>query len=107
MLAAFRPLNPCRTRAWMGPDIGQEDALSIGMLRAVSFVALLLVSVAPQGVAQTQVENLARVLRDKQIISSSDYDRIVHESPGEELALLTTILRDKGILSSADIAGIG
>ncbi len=76
------------------------------MVRATSFIALLLVFVASRGVAQTQVENLARVLRDKQIITSSDYDRIVHASPSEDLALLTTILRDKGILSNTEVARI-
>jgi hypothetical protein len=65
------------------------------MVRATSFIALLLVFVASRGVAQTQVENFARVLRDKQIITSSDYDRIVRASPGKDLALLTTILHDK------------
>jgi len=53
------------------------------------------------------MDDLARVLRDKQIITSADYDRIVHASPGDDVKLLKSILLDKGILTSAEVAGIG
>ena len=62
---------------------------------------------ASLGWAQTPVEDLARVLRDKQIITSADYDRIVHASPGDDITLLKSILLDKGILTNAEVAGVG
>src|SRR5258707_9043765 len=77
------------------------------MVRAVTFMAFLLIFIASRSQAQTQVEDLARVLRDKQIITSTDYDRVVHASPGDGVAQLKSILVDKGILTNAEVAGVG
>src|SRR5258707_12083546 len=77
------------------------------MVRAVTFMAFLLIFIASRSQAQTQVEDLARVLRDKQIITSTDYDRIVHASPSDGVTLLKAILVDKGILTNTEVAGIG
>jgi hypothetical protein len=84
---------------------GKTTAFTLGMIRAARFTAILFA--ASVGWAQTPVEDLARVLRDKQVITSSDYDRIVHASPGDDVTLLKSILLDKGILTSADLAGLG
>jgi hypothetical protein len=75
------------------------------MVPAGRFITILFF--ASLGWAQTPVEDLARVLRDKQIITSTEYDRIMHAPPGDEVTLLTSILHDKGILTNADVAGIG
>src|ERR1700724_4751976 len=75
------------------------------MIRAAKFITILFF--ASLGWAQTPVEDLARVLRDKQIITSTDYDRIVHAPPGDDVPLLKSILLDKGILTNAEVAGIG
>ena len=75
------------------------------MVRAATFIAIFFIASKSQ--AQTPVEDLARVLRDKQIISATDYDRIMHAPPSDEVTLLTSILHDKGILTNAEAAGIG
>ncbi len=75
------------------------------MVRAARFITIFFL--ASFGWAQTPVEDLARVLRDKKIITSTDYDRIVHASPGDDVTLLKAILLDKGILTNAEVAGIG
>ena len=84
---------------------GKETAFGLAMVRAVRFMTILFV--ASLGWAQAPVEDLARVLRDKQIITSADYDRIVHAAPGDDVTLLKSILLDKGILTNAEVAGIG
>lgn len=78
-----------------------------GMGRIALFTSLLLVFTTFQSEAQTPMEDLARVLREKQIITSADYDRIMHASPGDDVTLLKSILLDKGILTTAEVAGIG
>ena len=98
----FRAIGPrCPARSG-----GGESAIRFDMVRAALFTSVLLMLGAPRTWAQTPVEDLARVLRDKQVITSADYNRIVSASPGGDLTLLTTILRDKGILTNAEVAGI-
>jgi hypothetical protein len=77
------------------------------MVRIALSTALLLMFIASRSQAQTKVEDLARVLRDKQIITSTDYDRIVHASPGYDVTLLKSLLLEKGILTNAEVARIG
>ena len=84
---------------------GKKNAFTLAMVRAATFITILFIASKSQ--AQTSVEDLARVLRDKQVITSADYDRIVHASPGDEVTLLKSILLDKGILTNAEVAGIG
>ena len=84
---------------------GKRTAFALAMVRTARFITILFV--ASLAWAQTPVEDLARVLRDKQIITSTDYDRIVHASPGDDVALLKSILVDKGILTNAELTGTG
>jgi hypothetical protein len=65
-------------------------------------MALILICGA-QGWAEASAEDLARVLRDKQIITATEYERIVAAGPGG-VAELTAMLRDKGIITPADAA---
>src|ERR1700676_5349139 len=62
---------------------GKQTAFTIAMIRAATFLTIFFV--ASPAWAQTPAEELARVLRDKQIITSTDYDRIMHASPGDEV----------------------
>jgi len=52
--------------------------------------------------AQSPAQDLARILRDKQVITSSEYDRIVAAGETGGVVELATILRDKGVLSPAE-----
>src|SRR5437763_10017823 len=67
-------------------------------------VILLLSSVIP-GRAQTPASELARVLRDKQIITPAEFDR-VNGAGTESVQQLAAILRDKGLITAAEAADL-
>ena len=52
--------------------------------------------------AQSPARDLARILRDKQVITSIEYDRIVAAGEAGGAVELAAILRDKGVLSPAE-----
>jgi hypothetical protein len=56
--------------------------------------------------AQPSAEDLARVLRDKHIITAAEFDRIVAAGPAGEVGQLTAVLRDKGIITAAEAASL-
>jgi hypothetical protein len=67
-------------------------------------MALILICGA-QCWAQSSAEDLARVLRDKQIITTAEYERIVAAGPAG-VAELTAMLRDKGVITAAEAAHV-
>ncbi len=55
---------------------------------------------------QSQAEELARVLREKHVITDAEFHRVVSAGPSGALAQLTAILRDKGVLTPAEAASV-
>src|SRR5882672_1874580 len=52
--------------------------------------------------AQSPAQELARVLRDKQIITASEFDRIVTAGSSGGVAELAAILREKGVITTTE-----
>jgi len=52
--------------------------------------------------AQSPAQELARVLRDKQIITASEFDRIITAGSSGEVAELAAILREKGVITTTE-----
>jgi hypothetical protein len=56
--------------------------------------------------AQSPADELARVLRDKQIITATEFDRIVTAGASDRVSQLSSILRDKGLITAAEAASL-
>ena len=67
-------------------------------------VMLLVWSVYPCR-AQSSVDELARLLRDRQIITSAEFDRLTGAG-SDGVEQLAAILRDKGVITPADAASL-
>src|SRR5437879_12300909 len=73
-------------------------------LRHMLPMALLVIGGAQfraQG-GQSPAQELARVLRDKQIITASEFDRIITAGSSGEVAELAAILREKGVITTTE-----
>ncbi|MGJ5817574.1 hypothetical protein [Paludibaculum fermentans] len=69
----------------------------------IAGVVLVLCALTCQ--AQSPADELARVLRDKQVITSAEFDRVIGAG-ANGVQQLAAILRDKGIISATDAAGL-
>jgi len=70
------------------------------------FSATLLLAIGAPTWAQTPTEELARVLRAKQIITAAEFEQIVKAGPSGEVGQLAAILREKGIITAAEAANL-
>lgn len=68
-------------------------------------VPIFLVIGAMRSLAQSPAEELARVLRDRQIITSSEFDRVM-AAGSEGTRQLAAILRDKGVITASEFASL-
>ena len=71
-------------------------------------MALLLICAAHTWAqdAPSSAQELARVLRDKQIITASEYDRILTGGSSGGVEELATILRNKGVITAVEAASL-
>src|SRR6478735_8466753 len=56
--------------------------------------------------AETSIEELARLLRDKQIITVPEYDGIVNAGGAGTVGQLAQLLRNKGLITATEAAGL-
>ena len=57
--------------------------------------------------AQTPTEDLARLLRDRKIISTEEFERIGATGSSQQIDVLTTMLRDKGVITASEASSLG
>jgi hypothetical protein len=69
----------------------------------IVFAALLLLCSASAW-AQSPAEELARVLRDKKVITAAEYETITNAGTSDSLSQLTAILRNKGLITAEESA---
>src|SRR3954453_12717443 len=74
-------------------------------MRRTTRIAIVLLSSVIPGSAQTSASELAGLLRDKQIITAAEFDRI-NGAGTESVQQLAAILRDKGLITAADAANL-
>jgi hypothetical protein len=75
------------------------------MHRTYGPTLLLFVLLTP-AFAQDSVGDLARILRDKGVITNSDLEKIESTPSEERLRLLTSLLQVKGVLSASEAASV-
>src|SRR4051812_15506769 len=54
--------------------------------------------------AQSSADDLARILRDKQVITQAEFDRVAGANGSDAVRQLAVTLRDKGVISGAESA---
>lgn len=64
--------------------------------------AALLVLCSASAWAQSPAEELARVLRDKKVITTAEYATITNAGPSDGVRQLTVILRNKGLITAEE-----
>jgi hypothetical protein len=75
------------------------------MHRTYGSTLLLLVLLAP-AFAQDSAGDLARILRDKGVITSSDLEKLESTPSAERVRVLASLLEVKGVLSAAEVASV-
>ena len=75
-------------------------------MKRISCAALLFFVLWAPVFAQDSVEELARLLRDKGVITSSEFDTVESGVGQERVRRLAALLEAKGVLTSAEVAGL-
>lgn len=80
--------------------------MNLSLAKIVVGFSLLLYVAATTCQAQSPAEDLARLLRDKQVITAGEYQQVIDARPGG-VNRLVIILRDKGLITEVEAASFG